>query len=72
LTILEIERLIECYANAAREAGGLDGVELHMAHGYLVQQFMSPLFNQRTDEYGGSFESRMRLAIRIFGAAQHG
>jgi 2,4-dienoyl-CoA reductase-like NADH-dependent reductase (Old Yellow Enzyme family)/thioredoxin reductase len=67
MTHAQIERLIECYANAARdcEAGGLDGVELHMAHGYLVQQFMSPLFNQRTDEYGGSFENRMRLAIRI-------
>jgi 2,4-dienoyl-CoA reductase-like NADH-dependent reductase (Old Yellow Enzyme family)/thioredoxin reductase len=67
MTLDQIDYLIECYAKAARdcEAGGLDGVELHMAHGYLVQQFLSPLFNQRSDEYGGSFENRLRLAIRL-------
>jgi len=67
MTGAQIDFLVECYASAARdcEAGGLDGIELHMAHGYLVQQFLSPLFNRRADEYGGSFENRARLAIRL-------
>jgi hypothetical protein len=42
-------------------AAGLDGVEVHGAQGYLLQQFMSPLSNRRDDEYGGSFENRMRF-----------
>ncbi len=63
----QIRELVDCFAAAARdcETGGLDGVELHMAHGYLVQQFLSPLYNRRTDEYGGSFENRVRLALEI-------
>jgi 2,4-dienoyl-CoA reductase-like NADH-dependent reductase (Old Yellow Enzyme family) len=67
MTASQIEFLIDCYARAARDcvAGGLDGVELHMAHGYLVQQFLSPLYNQRSDEYGGSFENRARLSLRL-------
>jgi 2,4-dienoyl-CoA reductase-like NADH-dependent reductase (Old Yellow Enzyme family)/pyruvate/2-oxoglutarate dehydrogenase complex dihydrolipoamide dehydrogenase (E3) component len=62
-----ISEFVELYARAACDcaAGGLDGVELHMAHGYLVQQFLSPLHNHRTDEYGGSFENRMRFAIEL-------
>jgi len=50
--------------------GGLDGVELHMAHGYLVQQFLSPVFNRRDDEYGGSFENRIRLAVELLRAVR--
>ena len=63
----QIHELVECYVAAARVCaeGGLDGVELHMAHGYLVQQFLSPLFNHRTDEYGGVFENRIRIALEI-------
>jgi 2,4-dienoyl-CoA reductase-like NADH-dependent reductase (Old Yellow Enzyme family) len=68
----QIAELIDCYAAAARDCaeGGLDGVELHMAHGYLVQQFMSPLYNFRTDEYGGSFDNRLRLPLELLRAVR--
>ena len=67
MTKSQIDELVECYVAAARVCaeGGLDGVELHMAHGYLVQQFLSPLFNHRTDAYGGPFENRIRIALEI-------
>lgn len=67
LTLGEIEQLKQCYLAAVQEciAGGIDGVELHMAHGYLLQQFMSPLYNRRTDQYGGSFENRVRLPLEL-------
>jgi 2,4-dienoyl-CoA reductase-like NADH-dependent reductase (Old Yellow Enzyme family) len=63
----EIAELKDAYRAAvlAIVAGGLDGVELHMAHGYLLQQFLSPLHNRRTDAYGGSFESRLRLPLEL-------
>jgi 2,4-dienoyl-CoA reductase-like NADH-dependent reductase (Old Yellow Enzyme family) len=66
-TLAQIDELIDCHVNAANDcaSGELDGVELHMAHGYLIQQFMSPLHNRRTDRYGGSFENRTRLAVEI-------
>src|SRR5690606_39865352 len=55
-----IRELIAAYAQAAVHAreGGLDGVEVHAAHGYLPQQFISTIYNDRTDEWGGSFEDR--------------
>jgi 2,4-dienoyl-CoA reductase-like NADH-dependent reductase (Old Yellow Enzyme family) len=67
-----IAALREDYVAAARDcvAGGLDGVELHMAHGYLMQQFLSPLYNFRTDEYGGSFENRVRLPLAMLEAVR--
>lgn len=62
-----IENVIEAFAAAARRAydAGFDVLELHMAHGYLVHEFLSPLSNQRTDRFGGSFENRIRLALSI-------
>jgi len=63
----EIRHLVRDFARAARRvqlAGG-DGVELHAAHGYLIQQFLSPHTNRRTDEYGGSLENRMRFILEI-------
>lgn len=67
LTILQIESLIEAFAQAARRAveAGFDVIEIHGAHGYLAHQFLSPLSNQRSDEYGGSFENRIRFLQEI-------
>lgn len=63
LTIDEIHEIEKEFAEAALRAkeGGFDGVELHCAHGYLLQQFLSPYTNLREDEYGGSFENRFRM-----------
>ncbi|HPC86227.1 MAG TPA: NAD(P)/FAD-dependent oxidoreductase [Smithellaceae bacterium] len=63
----EIRGLIQDFIRAARRvqrAGG-DGVELHAAHGYLIQQFLSPHTNRRTDEYGGSLDNRMRFILEV-------
>ena len=59
----EVYKLIECYGDAARRAqlAGIDMVEVHCAHGYLVSTFISARTNKRTDEFGGCFENRMRL-----------
>lgn len=63
----EIEKLIGQFADAAQRVkkSGADGVELHAAHGYLIQQFLSPNTNKRNDEYGGSLENRMRFLTEI-------
>ncbi len=67
MTLDEIHELVEQFGDAALRCkkAGIDGVELHCAHGYLLQQFLSPYTNKRTDEYGGSFENRMRLVLEI-------
>lgn len=67
LTVEEIKNLIESFKNAAVHAvdAGFDVIEIHAAHGYLIHQFLSPLSNIRTDEYGGSFENRIRFLIEI-------
>ena len=62
-----IDAVVEAFAEATRRAlaAGFDLVEIHAAHGYLLNEFLSPLSNQRTDEYGGSFENRTRLLLAV-------
>ena len=69
LEICEMEAIANDFALAAERAvrAGFDGVELHGAHGYLLNQFYSPLFNKREDEYGGSLENRMRFPLVVVG-----
>jgi 2,4-dienoyl-CoA reductase-like NADH-dependent reductase (Old Yellow Enzyme family) len=68
LNIEEIDELVEAFGRAARRAveAGFDAVEVHGAHGFLLNQFLSPLTNKREDEYGGNVEKRTRFPIRVF------
>jgi 2,4-dienoyl-CoA reductase-like NADH-dependent reductase (Old Yellow Enzyme family) len=68
----EIAALPFEFARTARLArdGGFGGVEIHAAHGFLISQFLSPLFNRRTDDYGGSIAGRMRLLLEVVGAVR--
>ncbi|MGF7150231.1 2,4-dienoyl-CoA reductase-like NADH-dependent reductase (Old Yellow Enzyme family)/thioredoxin reductase [Sphingomonas zeicaulis] len=68
----EIRRVIASYANTARLAmmAGYDGVMLHGAHGYLLQQFLSPLMNHRDDDWGGDFERRLRFPMEVIKAVK--
>lgn len=70
LTVREIDDIVEGWRVSTENlvAAGLDGVEVHAAHGYLVAQFMSPLTNRRTDSFGGSFANRMRFAHLVVDA----
>jgi len=63
----QIAELVRAFGEAARRCrdGGLDGIEISMAHNHLIDQFWSPLFNERTDEYGGSLENRMRFGMEV-------
>ena len=67
LTVAEIEDLTEQFVRAAERArlAGFDGAEIHAAHGYLLNQFLSPYFNRRTDLYGGSLKNRARMVVDI-------
>ena len=67
MTIDDIKRVQESFLLAAlrAKAAGLHGIELHGAHGYLIDQFMSPVINKRQDKYGGSIENRMRFGLEI-------
>ena len=72
LDLAEMAAIKEAFAQAAlrAERAGVDFIELHGAHGYLLHQFMSPLANLRTDEYGGSSANRMRFPIEVFAAVR--
>ena len=65
-------RIREAFSDAARRAHrlGIDAIEVHAAHGYLLHQFLSPLANQRQDTYGGSLENRMRYPLEVFDAVR--
>jgi len=67
-----LDRIRDAFADSARRAARLDlaAVQLHGAHGYLLHQFLSPLSNRRTDEYGGSLENRMRFPLEVFDAVR--
>ncbi len=67
IKVAEIEQIVLDFGAAARRAqqAGLDAVEVHGAHGYLIQQFMSPCSNQRKDAYGGKSENRIRFALEV-------
>ena len=72
MTLADLNTVIEQFAAAAIRAErlGLDAIELHCAHGYLLHEFLSPVSNQRTDAYGGSLENRMRLPLAVFDAVR--
>ncbi|MGW0059865.1 NADH:flavin oxidoreductase/NADH oxidase [Streptosporangium sandarakinum] len=72
LSVEEIERLVEGFAAAARRAlaAGFQVAEVHGAHGYLINEFLSPHTNRRTDAYGGSFEGRTRFALEVVDAVR--
>ena len=72
LTVEEIRQLVNEFKNATVRslAAGFQVLEIHAAHGYLINQFLSPLTNKRTDEYGGSFKNRVRFLMEIVAAVQ--
>ena len=72
MSIQEINKLISDFRAAAARAltAGFQVLEIHAAHGYLINEFMSPLSNSRTDEYGGSFENRTRLLLQVIRAVR--
>lgn len=72
MTKEDIKELLQAFKDAARRAidAGFDTIEIHGAHGYLLTNFMSPITNHRTDEYGGSFEGRTRLLFETIAAVK--
>lgn len=73
LTTQEVKELVQDFAKAAQRSvkAGVDVIEIHAAHGYLLHQFLSPISNRRTDEYGGSFENRTRLLFEVIEAIRN-
>jgi len=72
MTRADMDKVIADFVAAARRAlaAGFDMIEIHMAHGYLLSSFITPLMNRRTDEYGGSIENRMRFPLEVFDAVR--
>ena len=70
LSVVDIQDLENSYTEAAQRAcdAGFDGIQLHSAHGYLFSQFLSPWFNRRTDEYGGTIDNRVRIHVETIRA----
>jgi len=68
----DIEAAIEAFARASAHAveAGYDGIELHVTHGYLLEQFLSPFYNKRTDGWGGSLDNRMRFLLQVIDACR--
>ena len=73
LSVDELQGVVQAFAAAAQrtQMAGFDALEIHAAHGYLLHQFLSPLSNTRTDDYGGSFENRTRLLLEVIRAVHH-
>ena len=73
LTTQEVKEVVQDFAKAAERGvkAGVDVIEIHAAHGYLLHQFLSPISNRRTDEYGGSFENRTRLLFEVIKAIRN-
>ena len=67
MTAGDVASLVDAFRQAARRAlaAGFDVIEIHAAHGYLIHEFLSPVSNTRTDEYGGTFEKRIRLCLEV-------
>ncbi|HBC93639.1 MAG TPA: NADH:flavin oxidoreductase [Pelotomaculum sp.] len=72
MTGQDIQEIVTAFADAARRAkfAGFDGVQIHAAHGYLLSQFLSPVFNRRQDAYGGEIHNRSRMHIEVFQAVR--
>jgi len=72
LTVDAIARVAHCFGEAARRSleAGFELIEIHGAHGYLLHQFLSPLVNTRTDQYGGSFQNRIRIVCEVVAAVR--
>ena len=72
LSVQDIAQITADFVAAARRADalGVDAIELHCAHGYLMHQFLSPVSNHRQDSYGGSFDNRIRMPLQVFSAVR--
>ncbi|HEV8233009.1 MAG TPA: oxidoreductase, partial [Gemmatimonadaceae bacterium] len=72
MTLIDIAEVVDAFRQAAEraQAAGFDVIEVHGAHGYLIHEFLSPLSNTRTDEYGGSFENRIRFCLEVIEAVR--
>ena len=72
MSISDMQRVKGAFVDSAKRAlaMGIDAIELHAAHGYLLHEFLSPIANQRTDSYGGSLENRMRFPLEVFEAVR--